>query len=265
MIHTSQQAFIISNPMAGGNQSRAIKHLQSLGLSFDLTATQAAGHAEALALQASQDGYRFIIALGGDGTIHEVVNGMLRNPCNQSTLGWIPSGTANDYAASFSCDFLESLDKSPACVDVGCIRWHNNARYFANVAGIGLSGAVATCARSMSRLPARIKYSLSLLSQLGSQYGARELSICIDEEPTQPAREVLLLSVAHKPPANLPYSLPTHRSQIPIAHPHPPRWRIPWRCAGSRAHTFYAGSHSPSTSMCRDPPPQVTVDKIQHQ
>jgi diacylglycerol kinase (ATP) len=135
--------------------------------------------------------------MGGDGTIHEVLNGMMNHPNNQSILGLIPAGTANDYAAAFS-KRPKSDRNDPLRVDVGRLTWSKGSRYFANVAGLGLSGEIANCARSMTRIPARVRYTSALLRRLGPGYGARAMRMSLDDEPMV-ERETLLISVALGP------------------------------------------------------------------
>lgn len=114
---------------------------------------------------------------------------------NQSLLGWIPAGTANDYAASFPNDPRAHENHQPTPVDIGVLKWDEGCRYFANVAGIGLSGSIADRARSMKRLPARMRYTLALVLQTGPHFGTHNYSVSIDHDRTLPP-DTLMLSVA---------------------------------------------------------------------
>jgi diacylglycerol kinase family enzyme len=74
-------AKVIVNPAAGANSThRKWPGIRSLlnksGLSFDFQFTEGKGHGIELARAAASDGYRYLVAVGGDGTIHEVVNGL---------------------------------------------------------------------------------------------------------------------------------------------------------------------------------------------
>ncbi|MEL7004827.1 MAG: acylglycerol kinase family protein, partial [Bacteroidota bacterium] len=63
--------------------------------------TSWAGHSYLLAKEFSQEGYTHIIAVGGDGTLHEVINGVL-NSGNTPTVGLLPSGSGNDFAKTLN-------------------------------------------------------------------------------------------------------------------------------------------------------------------
>lgn len=194
MTQENESAYVIANPRAGRHRhkTRLARRLAQPPCIWEETREQ--GHGETLAYEASVREYRWIIAVGGDGTIHEVLNGMLSNPNNQSILGLIPAGTANDYAASYSSG--QHMDPNhPLRVDVGCLRWQGGQRYFANVAGFGFSAEIASRARDMLRVPARLRYTLSLLRQLGPGYGPRRIQMAVDDGPKRET-EALLISAA---------------------------------------------------------------------
>ncbi|MGB9880152.1 MAG: diacylglycerol/lipid kinase family protein, partial [Anaerolineae bacterium] len=88
------------NPVAGkGHSIRTWKalepRLKELGVSFDATLTPSKNSASGIAAEAVRQGYDRIVAVGGDGTVHEVVNGMAGA---QVTFGVVPAGTGNDFA-----------------------------------------------------------------------------------------------------------------------------------------------------------------------
>src|SRR5258707_10954403 len=93
---------VIYNPAAGrGRAGRRLESLrQTLGQRAEFRPTQAAGHAEQLALEAVQAGFAVVGAAGGDGTVHEVANGLLRAGRSEAALAVYPVGSANDYAHS---------------------------------------------------------------------------------------------------------------------------------------------------------------------
>lgn len=110
-------------------------------------------HAIELARQATEEGCDYLVAVGGDGTLHEVINGV----CQSSTpsdaypiIGLLPYGSANDFARSAgltkSIESLIELIHSHSFyeIDLGKIELHNGdeTRYFVNVAGIGLGPEV---------------------------------------------------------------------------------------------------------------------------
>jgi diacylglycerol kinase (ATP) len=98
------KSLVIFNPVSG--HGRAAKHLQevetrlrALGVEIDVTPTQGPLHAVQLALEAPARGYERVIAVGGDGLVHEVINGLLRASNEAETLpvGIIPLGNGNDF------------------------------------------------------------------------------------------------------------------------------------------------------------------------
>ncbi len=193
---------MIANPNAGRKRRSASQRFASVRAPVQLEVTQSTGHAEALAHQASLDGLQAVIAVGGDGTIHEVLNGLMKNKENQTALAWLPLGTANDYAASF--DGLTLPKNSRFRVDVGILKFDGNCRYFANVAGVGLAGAVADRALSMRRLPARIRYTSALAMELGPQFKTRQLVLQMDDGPSTEVSALMLSAAIGKREGSYP-------------------------------------------------------------
>src|ERR1043165_5193542 len=97
---------VIFNPTAGKHRGRRrLERLrQSWGTHVAFRPTQHAGHAVELAEQAAREGFSVVAAAGGDGTAHEVLNGLMhvRNPDVQFSV--LPIGLANDYASSLGLD-----------------------------------------------------------------------------------------------------------------------------------------------------------------
>jgi diacylglycerol kinase (ATP) len=99
---------LIVNPAAGrGAAGRSAQRLPALltaaGLRFDLATTAGRGHAIALARAAVLAGHRHLVAVGGDGTVNEVVNGVCSQdlvPTDELTLAVVPAGTGNDLSRS---------------------------------------------------------------------------------------------------------------------------------------------------------------------
>jgi diacylglycerol kinase (ATP) len=152
------RAKVIVNPTAGANStrrkwprlSRLLKHI---GLSFDPEYTEGVGHAIELARTAVSAGYRFLVAVGGDGTVNEVANGILgTSEAGDMALGMISTGTGSDFARStgiprYYVDACSRLTSSRRfLIDVGVVEYQNNGnaskRFFVNGAGIGFDAAV---------------------------------------------------------------------------------------------------------------------------
>jgi diacylglycerol kinase (ATP) len=177
------RAKVIVNPVAGAGSTRRhwptiSRLLEYIGLSFDHVYTQGAGHAIELARAAASNGYRYVVAVGGDGTVHEVANGILSSGgAAETTLGVISTGTGGDFARSLgiprkympACSILATHRRSR--VDVGLVEYMHDGKkeqcYFVNGAGIGFDAAVVeTVEHSTKRLHGTIPYVLGLLRSL---------------------------------------------------------------------------------------------------
>jgi diacylglycerol kinase (ATP) len=103
--------FAIVNPAAGGGRSAklagpALAGLREKGLKIDVVASTGPGHAIELAREAYEQGYRRFIAVGGDGTVHEILNGVYERAHSKDriALGFLPLGTGNSFLRDFSKD-----------------------------------------------------------------------------------------------------------------------------------------------------------------
>ena len=101
--------FAIVNPAAGGGRSAklagpALAGLREKGLKIDVVASTSAGHGTSLAREAYDQGYRRFIAVGGDGTAHEIVNGVFGHTRagERIALGFLPLGTGNSFLRDFT-------------------------------------------------------------------------------------------------------------------------------------------------------------------
>lgn len=151
------------NPVAGRGRARqraeSIRRLlQSAGVEFEDVQSTSVGDIEYMVFAAVSAGADRIIVAGGDGSVHEAVNGILRSG-SQTALGVIPVGTGNDFAkACFIPLHWEDATRlladriannvPPRRIDAGRM----NDRYFANGAGIGFDAKINHIARSI-RLP----------------------------------------------------------------------------------------------------------------
>jgi diacylglycerol kinase (ATP) len=148
---------IIANPRAGhGRGERSIRGLRDAirrrGYDCTPVPTERPGHATELARRAAEAGEPRLIVMGGDGTISEVVNGLVGS---ETELGIVPMGTGNDVARSLRIprgDLAAALDLAvqgeTAPVDVG----RERDRHFISVAGVGFPAIVADEANSFVRL-----------------------------------------------------------------------------------------------------------------
>ena len=141
---------IILHGKQGANQELrdAVEAVRADGHQVEVRVTWEAGDSALFAAEASKDGIDTVIAGGGDGTVNEVLNGLVHVDGNTSALGVIPLGTANDFARSAGIPLqLEAalrvaVETEPVTVDVG----HSGDRAFMNVAtgGFGTEVTVNT-------------------------------------------------------------------------------------------------------------------------
>ncbi len=166
-------AQLISNPASGGasGASRerrdamraACGRLIELGWTISWRQTEGAGHASELARRAAEEGVEVVVAAGGDGTVNEIVNGLIGT---ETALAVLPAGTANVLAAQLGLVALPSTMHRPklvkaaeslhagriGMVDTGLARSDGGSeRHFLLWAGIGLDAAVAQEVEGMHR------------------------------------------------------------------------------------------------------------------
>lgn len=108
--------------------------------------TNYANHAFELALKACNEQYGLIVAIGGDGTFNEIVNGMITSKNAKTVLALIPNGTGNDFCRGQNIKFTiqkftRALEKlSLRTIDIGMITNETHKKYFLNIADIGFGG-----------------------------------------------------------------------------------------------------------------------------
>ncbi len=194
------------NPTAGrGRAGKRLERIEAIfaaaGLELDVHRSRAVGDMEAQVLEfAKQGGSRLVVA-GGDGSVHEAVNGIMRS--NAATaFGVIPTGTGNDFAKACDIPLDWALATSmlaerlrdnvlPRQIDVATM----NDRYFANGAGIGFDAKVTGIARSY-RLPiGDLVYLLAIFVAMRDGIATPEFTITSEE--LQRRSPVTLASVAN--------------------------------------------------------------------
>ena len=161
---------IILNPYAGrGRGGRAADAIQAAfrrgNVPFELTQTKTPGEAASLARRARLDGYEIIAAAGGDGTVHEVVNGLaLATPEDETVRGLavLPAGSGNDFAdiVGAAREFDAAVDairqSNARRIDLGLVEAFDGdksfRRYFDNNLGVGFEAQVTVESRQIKRL-----------------------------------------------------------------------------------------------------------------
>lgn len=184
---TLGRMLVIANPRAGAGRTdtvgRLVAALGAHDIVPDLVTTTGPGEATRVAREAVTSGVRLLVAVGGDGTVHEVLNGMVDADAgallgDDPVLGIVPAGSGCDLVRTFGLDRPpEVLARHLAGpdvqrIDVGRIRLTGvdgrpGVRVFANIAEVGFGGAVA---RAASRLPRRLgerRYRLGIVAAWG--------------------------------------------------------------------------------------------------
>jgi diacylglycerol kinase (ATP) len=175
---------VIFNPAAG--KHRAATRLEALkrcwGAQIVFQQTTRPGHAIELAQRASADGFRLVAAAGGDGTVHEVANGLLLAGRPEVRFGIIPIGSANDYA--FSVASHAGGAPGPHALDVGQVRSPDGReKFFLCCLGLGLNGAVTLESRRIKLLQGMALYGLATLRALWRHYACPRMNIQLDAAP----------------------------------------------------------------------------------
>jgi diacylglycerol kinase (ATP) len=158
------KCLVIVNPVAGRGRARAAwgeqaRKLNDAGVAFDEAVTTRPWEASEIA-EREAGNYERIVAAGGDGTVHEIVNGLMRAG-GKVALGVIPLGSGDDFAK------LLGSGTTTRNFDVGRIVSGSDVRYFANGMDIGFG---AHGARNITRVP-------RLLTGLGAYLGALVLTM----------------------------------------------------------------------------------------
>ena len=179
-------AFIIHGKIRkAGSLQREIAEMFGAGDSPRILVTSKAHESESLARQALKEGTRTLIAIGGDGTLHEVVNGVMKaresmplEDWQSIRIGVLPRGTGNDFAKSHPCPqtvaqlktMLETGEIQQ--VDAGLLSsihpdGTQQSRYFINIADLGLGGTIAEKLTTMSRWAGKtLTYQWAILTTL---------------------------------------------------------------------------------------------------
>src|SRR5256885_2336339 len=168
----------IVNPAAGGGRSLkqagpAIVRLRKEGLHVDVIASTGPGHAAELAREAYQQGYRRFIAVGGDGTAHEILNGVLVNAqaTSRISLGFLPLGTGNSFLRDFAQDGPEAalqalLSRRKRTVDLLRLVHSAGELYSFNLLRIGFTADVAVLANRRFKPLGAFGYLLGVFARV---------------------------------------------------------------------------------------------------
>lgn len=190
------RACFVVNPAAGrGKARRTWQAIAPLAADHGATVhfTEGPGHGTDLARRAADAGYDRVVAVGGDGTVSEVVNGLMGTG---SALGIIPSGTGNDLCRTLRIPFRaadaaeHALSGATRPIDVGEIE---GGRYFINIAGVGFDAEVSRAVNAFPKyLGGTVPYVLGILKTLWRFHPA---PMEIDVDGQRYDRKVFLMAV----------------------------------------------------------------------
>jgi len=202
-------AKVIVNPAAGGGRTRSewpktIVALREAGLEPDYVLTKQPGEASDLAAAAAQDGYDVVVAVGGDGTAHEVANGLLRAD-DPPPLGLVQTGTGRDLSRLLSLpkDYEGQArivaTATPLRIDVGRCRYAAAAggteeRAFLLLGGAGYSARVVERSLRLKRWFGGLAYLVAAVQELATVRATPARLVLDGAAESLPIVELLVLN-----------------------------------------------------------------------
>ena len=200
---------VILNPTAGRGLGARVepdlcRMLAEEGLEYSLVKTERPWHAAELAEQSAREGFEIVVAVGGDGTAHEVVNGLLAAADGgiAGTLGIIPVGSGSDFANTVGVPpgMREAVERlvngRDRVVDVGRVTIPGQvSRYMDNTVNIGFGGVVTREARKVKYLRGIALYLPVVLKTVFLYYKAPQVTIEYDDQ--QLSLPAVMISVAN--------------------------------------------------------------------
>jgi diacylglycerol kinase (ATP) len=201
----ARTAFVILNPTSGGGAAVRVRpeierELARRGVDFEIVVTERPGHATELAARAVRTGADFVVAAGGDGTAHEVANGLLLAPPHGSALAVLPIGTGNDFVKivpglrprSLAYDTIAT--GTTRLLDAGLTSWGERSEYFINGMGTGIDVEVVRQIERYRHLPGPLVYLLALFRAL-TRFDAIPLRVSVDGRIFE--RKVMILALGN--------------------------------------------------------------------
>jgi diacylglycerol kinase (ATP) len=195
----------IVNPAAGGGKSAklastALQQLREKGLNVDVIATTDRGHAVELAAEAYTQGYRRFIAVGGDGTAHEILNGLFGRAKVQErvALGFLPLGTGNSFLRDFAKDGTDAslralLEGRTRLVDLVRLTHTTGELYSLNILSLGFTADVGALTNRYFKPLGPLGYLLGVLVRV-AQLKRRSFTLRCDDDVEWDNRRALFLT-----------------------------------------------------------------------
>ncbi|RJP49419.1 MAG: diacylglycerol kinase family lipid kinase [Anaerolineaceae bacterium] len=182
---------LVLNPMADmGRAWKTANDLRPIAQEFqgELTwsGTVYPTHAIDLARQAAEEGYDMVVAMGGDGTVHEVMNGLMQVPASKRpVMGVVPIGSGNDFA--YSVGITQKADRALAHalkaevikpVDIGLMTdEHGRKEYFDNTLGIGFDAVVTIRSHKLPIVKGFLMYLTAVIQTILLNHDPAKLQI----------------------------------------------------------------------------------------
>jgi diacylglycerol kinase (ATP) len=201
-----QERFLaIVNPAAGGGKSAklagaALKQLREKGLAVDVIATMGRGHAIELAAEAYSQGYRHFLAVGGDGTAHEILNGLFGRAKAQDrvSLGFLPFGTGNSFLRDFAKEGADAslralLVRRTRPVDLIRLTHSAGELYSLNILSVGFTADVGALTNRYFKALGSLGYLLGVLVRV-AQLRRRSFNLRCDDDTEWDNRRSLFLT-----------------------------------------------------------------------
>jgi diacylglycerol kinase (ATP) len=205
----SPTPLVILNPTANQGRvqhQRALVRQRAAAEGAEYRETTGSGDAQRWAAEAARLGHP-VIVVGGDGSVHEVVNGILSSG-RRVPLGIVAAGSGNDFAWNTlklprepEAAVARAFGGQPVLVDAGRM----NERYFANSFSVGLDADIAVAAGQLKKIPLmtgmRLYYSSTLKQLLFGYHRCPWLRFRLDdaEESTEPFKRYVLLAITNGP------------------------------------------------------------------
>ena len=198
----------VVNPAAGGGRCgrmapEVIEGIRSAGVAVDVAETRAPGDATRMARSEYQRGRRCFLAVGGDGTCFEIVNGVFPEALTRGrvTLGLLPLGTGNSFLRDFVPPRTNQVEYALEAIGAGRTRACDVMRlthaagtlYFINLLSMGFAADVATLVNRRFKGLGELGYLLGVLTGL-ARLRRRAFPVRLDEDAEMDRRRCLFLS-----------------------------------------------------------------------
>jgi len=204
----NERFLAVVNPAAGGGRCGrlaplALARLRAAGIEFDVARSRGPGHATALTREAYARGFRRFIAVGGDGTSYEIVNGLFPESVSgeRAALGFLPLGTGNSFLRDFTDHGVEHAiqailyGRQQAC-DVLRLTHQEGVLYYINLLSMGFTADVAALTNRRFKRLGELGYLLGVLTCL-VRFRRRAFPLRVEGQAEFDRRRCLFLSFSN--------------------------------------------------------------------